>query len=316
MGKSSMKRIYITSHGELKRKSNTLAFVTKEGTKYVPVTQVRSLYVYGEVRLNKRVLHFISRYGIPIHFFSRRYLGSFLPKVQNVSGFVLLKQVQAYLGEDRVKLAKAFVEGSIKNMALVLRENGEDPGRVRALLERLEKAGNVVEVMGVEGAARVEYYQALDGILGGELGKRTKRPPENWLNSLISLGNTMLYLEALDQIIQTQLDPRIGFLHSTNLRRFSLNLDIADVFKPLIVDRLIISMVNRREVGKDDFEVEGLKLKKDALRKFLVKFDEKLESKVKVGRRRISYSTLLRYEAYKVERHVIGDGEYRPHVGR
>jgi CRISPR-associated protein Cas1 len=311
-----MKRLYITSSGTLKRKANTLAFVTKEGTKYVPVTQVRSIYVFGEVNLNKRLLHFLSKAGVSVHFFSRRYLGSFIPRVRNTSGFVLLRQVQAYLGENRVRLAKAFVEGSIRNMALVLRENGENPEEVRAFLDRLSEAKGVNEVMGVEGSARERYYTGLDRVLGGAMGGRSRRPPKNWVNSLISLANTLLYQEALDQILQTQLDPRVGYLHSTNLRKFSLNLDIADVFKPLVVDRLIVSLINRGEVGPEDFEVEGLKMKRESLRRFLSKFEGKLESKVKVGRRKMSYSTLLRYEAYKVERDLIGDKEYRPFVGR
>ncbi|BCU68004.1 CRISPR-associated endonuclease Cas1 [Sulfolobales archaeon HS-7] len=311
-----MKRIYITSHGTLKRKSNTLAFITKEGTKFIPITQVRSIYAFGEITVNKRVLHFLSKYGVPIHFFSKRYIGSFLPKSTNLSGFVLIKQVQAYLSEKRVRLARSFVEGSIKNMALILRENGVDNSGVRGFLNRLEKAENVNEVMGIEGLAREEYYSKLDKVLGGLLVKRTRRPPENWVNSIMSLGNTILYMETLDQIIQTQLDPRIGFLHSTNLRKHSLNLDIADVFKPLIVDRLVISMVNRKEIRKEDFEAEGIRLKRDGLRKFVAKFDEKLETRVKVGRRRLSYSTLLRYEAYKVERDVIGDAVYVPYTAR
>lgn len=208
------------------------------------------------------------------------------------------------------------MEGSIRNMALILRENGEDQRPVREFLDEVRGATSVGEVMGLEGAAREQYYSGLDKVLGGVMEGRTRRPPGNWVNSLMSLGNTLLYLETLDQILQTQLDPRIGFLHSTNLRRYSLNLDIADVFKPLVVDRLIVSLVNRGEMDSRDFEVQGLKLKRDSLRKFLAKFDAKLESKVKVGRRRLSYSTLLRYEAYKVEKHVIGDERYRPYVGR
>ncbi|WP_281351092.1 type I-B CRISPR-associated endonuclease Cas1b [Acidianus brierleyi] len=309
----------MTTPGTLKRKNNTIALITKEGTKYVPVNQVKRLYVFSEVNINKRFLHFVSKYGIPVHFFSkqRRYIGSFLPRKTNLSGHVLVKQVETYLNtQKRLYLAKTFVEGSIRNMSLILRENGVDNSNVKAGLTKLKQANSVQEVMGVEGTARLEYYKGIDSILHGSFIKRTKRPPENWANSLMSLGNMMFYAEVLGEIYQTQLDPRIGYLHSTNLRKFSLNLDIADIFKPLIVDRLIIAMINKKEITEKDFEANGLKLSDDSLRKFVKKFDEKMETKVNVGKRRVTYSTIVRMEAYKVEKFVLSDEEYRPYVGR
>ncbi|BCU70085.1 type I-B CRISPR-associated endonuclease Cas1b [Stygiolobus caldivivus] len=313
------KRLFLTTPGALKRKNNTIALVTKEGTKYAPINDVKAIYVFSEVRLNRRFLDFMAKNGIVVHFFSkrRRYVGSFIPKQPHMSGLVLVKQVEAYLDPGkRLHLAKRFVEGSIRNMSLVLRENKVDNSALKSSLERLEGAKSVEEAMGVEGSAREEYYRGLDVILKGGLGKRSKRPPENWVNSLISLGNMMLYTEVLGAIYQTQLDPRVGYLHTTNMRKFSLNLDIADVFKPIIVDRLVIAMINRKEVSEGDFEVKGLKLKDEGLRKFVKKFDEKMESKVKVGKRKARYSTLLRMEAYKVEKYVLGDEDYKPFVGR
>ncbi|ABP95330.1 MULTISPECIES: CRISPR-associated endonuclease Cas1 [Metallosphaera] len=91
-----MKRIFITSSRTLKRKSNTIAFITNDGTRYVPYTEVESIYVLGEVNLNKRFLSFLSKAKIPIHFFSSRgrYLGSYLPSTHHVSGYLILKQVE------------------------------------------------------------------------------------------------------------------------------------------------------------------------------------------------------------------------------
>jgi CRISPR-associated protein Cas1 len=313
------KRVFITTGGTLKRKNNTIALVTKDGTKYVPINQLKSLYVFSEVKLNKRFLQFLSKEGILIHFFSRqrRYIGSFVPKSSNLSGHVLVKQVEAYLdSEKRLTIAKRFVEGSVKNMSLVLRENGVDSTSVKEKVKELENAKTVNEVMGIEGSARQEYYTGLDKILGGAFVKRSKKPPENWVNSLMSLGNMMLYAEVLGAIYQTQLDPRVGYLHTTNMRKFSLNLDIADVFKPIIVDRLVIALIKRKEITEKDFEVNGLKLTDDALRKFVKKFDEKMETKVNVGKKRASYTRLLRMECYKLEKHLLGDEEYRPYVAR
>lgn len=89
--------------------------------------------------------------------------------------------------------------------------------------------------MAVEGNAREIYYSAFDIIVDNEdfaFAKRTRRPPQNRLNALISFGNSLLYVTVLGEIYRTHLDPRIGFLHATNFRRFSLNLDVAEIFKP------------------------------------------------------------------------------------
>ncbi|BCS93383.1 type I-B CRISPR-associated endonuclease Cas1b [Metallosphaera javensis (ex Sakai et al. 2022)] len=318
-----MKRIFITSSGTLKRKSNTISFITREGTRYLPYTEVESIYVLGEVTLNKRFLHFLSRAGIPLHFFTLRghYLGSYLPVTHHVSGYLLLKQVEHYNDPGlRLTLARAFVEGSIRNMALILRENGlpECASKLRTFLDR--DVSSVQELLGVEGNAREMYYSCFDQVLGEDFAfeKRTRRPPQNRLNSLISLGNSLLYVTVLDEIRKTHLDPRIGFLHTTNFRRFSLNLDVAEVFKPVVVDRLIISMINRGSITPQDFEEgsSGLRLTREALRKFLSEYDRKLSSTITVKRRKVSYTSLIRMEGYKLERHVMGEMTYRPYVAR
>lgn len=300
-----MKRLFILANGTLKRKGNTLSLITKEGTKYVPITTISSIYVFGEVRFNKRLIQFLSRNHIPVHFFGKRYLGTFYPRLFNASGFMVLKQVQTYLDPKmRAGLARKFVEGAIKNMATVLRENNfqEDAVKLREYLKLLPE--DVDGIMGVEGNARSFYFESLDKILDQDfrLVRRSRRPPENMGNSLMSLMNTVLYAAVLDEVYQTHLDPRVGFLHSTNFRRFSLNLDVAEVFRPVIVDRLMISMINRREITKDDFEemTAGLKLTQGGLRKVLTALDKRLSSTVKVGNRKMTYSRIIRLNCIKL----------------
>ncbi|BBG26013.1 type I-B CRISPR-associated endonuclease Cas1b [Sulfuracidifex tepidarius] len=316
-----MKRLFIVANGTLKRKSNTLALETKEGTKYVPITTVGSVYVFGEVRMNKRLLQFLSKNHVPVHFFGKHYLGSFYPRLFNASGFMVLKQVEAYMDpRRRGAIARKFVEGAIKNMATVLRENrlSDDALKLREYISML--TDDVDSTMGVEGNARSFYFSCLDKVLpqGFRLEKRTRRPPENMGNSLMSLMNTLLYTAVLDEVYQTHLDPRVGFLHSTNFRRFSLNLDVAEVFRPVIVDRLMISMTKRRELTEEDFEdmTAGLKLTQDGLKKVLSAVDKRLSSTVKVGKRKMSYSRVIRTELYKLERHLSGDVEYSPFLIR
>src|SRR5215208_7941785 len=110
--------------------------------------------------------------------------------------------------------------------------------------------------MALESNSRVLCYKSWDFILKGDafkFGQRTRRPPTNRVNALVSFGNSLMYVTALSEIHRTHLDPRIGFLHTTNRRRYTLNLDVAELFKPLIVDRVIFTLVNRSVLKARDF---------------------------------------------------------------
>jgi len=148
--------------------------------------------------------------------------------------------------------------------------------------------------------------------------KRSRQPPENEVNAMISFGNSLLYSAILSEIYHTQLHPAISYLHEPSERRFSLALDIAEIFKPLIVDRLIFSLVNSRIIQRNDFEREfnGILLNESGKRKFVKAFNERLEKTVKhkdLGRN-VSYQRLIRLECYKLIKHLLGTGKYSPFV--
>jgi CRISPR-associated protein Cas1 len=117
-------------------------------------------------------------------------------------------------------------------------------------------------------------------------------------------------------IYQTHLDPRIGFLHTSNSRKFSLNLDIAEVFKPLLVDRLIFSLINKSEITGNSFDnkVQGIVFKENAVKKVIERFDERLKTTVmhKELNREVTYKRLILMECYKIEKHLMGEKDYEP----
>jgi len=133
---------------------------------------------------------------------------------------------------------------------------------------------------------------------------------------MISFLNTLVYTTVLSMIYRTHLDPRIGFLHTSNFRKFSLNLDIAEVFKPLLVDRLIFSLVNRGEIKRNSFDskVQGIVFKDKAVKKVIERFDERLKTTVmnKDLKREVSYKRLILMECYKLEKHMMGEKNYEP----
>ncbi|MGC9177305.1 MAG: type I-B CRISPR-associated endonuclease Cas1b, partial [Conexivisphaera sp.] len=261
------RKLFLLSSGRLERESNTIAFVPTSGEdrKFVPIKGISSIYAFGELDLNKRVLELLAKEGIPLHLFNYygHYVGSFLPRRHYNAGIVTLRQSEHYLDPGkRLYLARQFVVGSLRNLEAFLRYYGsrgieleEDIRTISRLRESAAAAGDVEELMGIEGNAREVYYGAWNSALPEEFrySGRTRRPPRSRLDALISMGNSLLYAAVLDEIHKTHVDPRIGYLHSTSSRKFSLNLDISDVFKPALVDRSIFSLVNRSALGDDDF---------------------------------------------------------------
>ena len=178
-------------------------------------------------------------------------------------------------------------------------------------------------LMALEGNARSAYYEAWDAVLNNadfRFEKRTKRPPLNRVNALISFGNSLMYVTCLSEIYRTHLDPRIGFLHTTNYRRYSLNLDLAEIFKPIIVDRVIFTLINKGMLTASSFTKDsgGIFLKDAARQTFLKAYDERLKSTLMMPRlkRHVSYKRLIRMECYKLEKHLLGDEPYVPYVAR
>jgi len=228
--------------------------------------------------------------------------------------------------EKRLNIATQFVHGAARNMMRLIgyyQSRGSDTEAEKNLIKHLSKdidhANTINELMGTEAAIRKIYYQALDKIVkydAFQMIKRDKQPPRNYMNTLISYGNSILYANVLTEIHKTPLDSRIGFLHATNFRRFSLNLDIAEIFKPIIVDRTILSMVNRNQIKPLDFKgVEGgIHLNDNGKKKFITEYEQHLSQTIQSEKlkRKITYRTLIRHEAYKLVKHLIEDITYEP----
>ena len=326
--------IYIFSDGKLERKQNTISFLSKENKrKYVPVETISEFYVFGEMDLNKRTLEFLTQNEILIHFFNRYgyYIGSFYPREHYNSGYLILKQAEHYLDiQKRMILAKAFVKGACENMKKVLSYYERRVGGLENALNSIDKIASLIdeqntteELMAIEGNIREIYYGAFEEIIKSEefsFDRRTKRPPQNRLNALISFGNSLMYVLALSEIYRTHLDPRIGFLHATNFRRFTLNLDVSEIFKPIFVDRLIFSLINKKQIQAKHFskEMNGVFLNKAGQKVFIEEWENKLRQTIKHSKlkRKVSNRTLVRLELYKIEKHLLEEQIYEPYIAR
>lgn len=327
---------YLFNPGRLSRTDNTLKFqpVDENGVegqpKYLPVEGVDNLFVFGSLDANSALYTFLGKSGVSVHFFDyyEHYAGSFYPKEYLLAGKLQIEQTRAYLNaKRRLHIAQAFVEGATFNMLKNLRYYDKRKGggelapivaRIEALRTSIPATADVPQLMGIEGNCREAYYSAFDLIINDfTMGSRVKNPPSNEVNALISFANAMCYTVALDTIYHTQLNPTISFLHEPGFRRFSLALDLAEVFKPLLADRTIFSVLNKKQIQASDFDdkMAGVRLKDGARKVFVKAFEERLAETIKhrsLGRN-VSYKHLVRLECYKLVKYLMGIEEaYKP----
>lgn len=318
---------YVYNSGDLKRKDNTLQFTSYDGEKKdIPIERIDDIYVMTEMSFNTTFLNFISQYGIPMHFFNyyHFYTGSFYPKEKLLAGQLLVKQVEHYTNYDmRLEIARKFIEAAADNIYRNLRYyngRGKDVSSYMAeidyLRKKILKTSTIEELMGIEGNIRKQYYAAWNVIVDQNIQfeKRIMHPPDNMINSLISFVNSLIYAKVLSEIYHTQLNPTISYLHEPGVRRFSLCLDIAEVFKPLIGDRLIFSLLNRNQITEHSFtkELNFLHLKKECSKLIARELEERMKKTImhKELGRQVSYQYLIRLEVYKLIKHLIGEKKY------
>ena len=316
------KNYYILSEGILKRKENTIYFHNSKGKKPIPINKIYSIYAYGQITFSSQVMSLFAKNGIPIHFFNYYgfYNGSFYPRETLLSGDLVVKQSSYYLDiNKRLEIAKLFVSGSANNILKVLKYYKIE-SNIENILQELGRTNKISEILNIEGRIRAEYYTKFDDILpeNFKMEGRSRQPPKNMINSLISFGNSMMYSTVLTELYNTQLNPTISYLHEPSERRFSLSLDLSEIFKPILVDRLIFYLVNKNIITENDFnqELNCCLLNDKGRNKFIKEYNKRLEKTIKHKdlNKKVSYQRLIRLEAYKLKKHILGVKKYNPFV--
>jgi CRISPR-associated protein Cas1 len=312
--------VYIESNGVLYRQGNTLYFINKEGKKPIPIENISDIYCHGKVSVKSGASSLLMSSSVPVHFFNKFgfYEGSLYPRNFMNAGYVIVRQVQYFLDKDRRrKIAAAIVEGIKHNILKVLEYYVSVGKDVHEHMNRISSEvidGDIPRIMSSEGRIWSEFYNSFNKILDRfKMETREIRPPTNEVNALLSFGNSLLYATTLSEIYHTYLHPSISFLHEPEEQRFSLALDIADIFKPVIVDRVIFTLVNNRILNEDDFVRDvGVLLNDRGRRLFVREYQSKLDSTIlhPILKRKVSYRFLIRLECYKLIKHVIEDQEY------
>ena len=322
-----MKDIFLFNNGRVQRKDSTITFVNKDGKKKaLPIEQLENIHVFSELDFNTSFFNLLSQKDVNLHIYNYYgyYSGSYIPRNKKVSGYVDVKQAEHVLDLDkRMYIAQQFVYSSIHHMLRNLRRHKNMAemwiDQIEDERKKIASANDIQTLMGIEGYIRQIYYSAFNVIVKHEafyIQKREKRPPTDPINALISFGNSLMYTTVLSEIYKTQVNPTISFLHEPSAKRFSLALDIAEIFKPLIVDSLIFSLINNRMIKKDHFEFIEEKicmLDEYGKKIFIKEYDKRLSTTVmhRKLKRKVSYRYFIRLECYKLIKHFIDDQDYK-----
>jgi CRISP-associated protein Cas1 len=259
--------LYVTTPGtslHLDGDALRIAHPERPGRHLVPLVRVDHLVAWNGVDLSDDLLHRCAADGRSVTWLTRN--GRFLARVsgpQAGSPLLRLAQYRAYEDPDRrLRVSAAFVAGKLHNYRqLVLRSardtSGDRQSNLRDIAARhataladLASARNLSTVMGIEGRAARDYFQGLDLLAPGVRAGRSKRPPLDPVNCLLSFGYGMLRVSVQGALEQVGLDPYLGYLHGIRPGKPALALDLMEELRPLLVDRLVLTLVNRGQLSR------------------------------------------------------------------
>ena len=320
----------VISDGLLSREDYNILFENGTGKRYIPRETTGTINVYSDILFSGNFFRYMDQSGIRVNLFDKygRFNGMFMPSENPGTGKTLLKQAALYMDtEKRKEIAGEIESAAIHNIRSNLKyyDRRKNEGMRREIkemdkiLNSIGRAKSINAMMMLEAKARKKYYGAFNKIMnreGFEFRVRSKRPPMDPVNALISFGNTCLYAKVASEIVKTSLDIRIGFLHVTGDRSMSLNLDIAEIFKPVIVDRTIFTVVNKGMLDaemhfrKDD-ETGGTFLNREGREIFLRELETKLNLSRETGGRSMTYLARIKQEIGNFNRMVSAGGGYK-----
>lgn len=320
-----MDALYLAGDTQLRRHENTLQVINQDGRKLrLPVESLKHLIATHDVRLNGALLNLFKQHDVRMTVLD--YYGhvacTIEPAGLPTSGAVHLKQAEAILNPERRlaygrKIAMAtlrLLDGNLRYHAYrgktALKPTMED---IAAFRESMEQAKSVEMLMGYEGQARQSYYLSWEHISSRlMLRKRSRRPPADRVNCVLSFLNGLVYALCLNEIRKSQLDPTLSFIHSPQQARYSLSLDLAELFKPVLADRILFSLFNKSILQDTHFdEKPGIcLLSEQGRRQIIAAFMDKVDKPVLEKNQ--SYRQRILEEVFAIQSSLLGFGEYKP----
>lgn len=326
------KEYHIVNDGILTKKDFTVLFENEQKKRYIPVEVTDTLNIYSNITLSSEFLSFASSHSMNVNIFNKYgdYIGQLIGASAGRSSKTLIKQAVIYADDaERLALAKVIIIAAMHNIRSNIRyykkhkNNPVFSDTEVALSETitcLNEASSIDELLLNEARGRQLYYRAFPYIIENSefsFHGRTKRPPQDPLNAMISFGNTVIYNRLASEINKSRLDIRIAFLHSTNNRKYSLNLDLSELFKPIIVDKVVFTIVNKHILSPrlhfEKVENGGVYLNSAGKRIFLNHLEQKLRQTIKVKDKVYTYDALMKREVEGLQRHIENKTPYHPY---
>jgi CRISP-associated protein Cas1 len=302
----------------------------------VPLLQLGGIVCFGDVMVSPALLHRCADDGRSVVFLTEH--GRFKARLEGpTSGNVLLRRGQHLALSDegrRTAIARNLLAGKLRNARHVLlrgaREaDGEDAGalavaagQIGRIVERLPRRIDVDLLRGDEGEAGRVYFEAFSRLVREDreafwLAGRTRRPPLDRMNALLSFLYTLLRADCVSALEGVGLDPQVGFLHALRPGRPALGLDLMEELRPALADRLALTLVNRKQVGRDDFEEHpggAVYLNERGRKAVIVAYQKRKEDEVdhRVVGQKVPFGLVPHLQARLLARHLREDLAHYP----
>ncbi len=324
-----MATLYVTEPGSVVEKEYDRIIITlhNEVLEAIPIRKLGSVVLLGNIGITTSAINMLLSHGVNLHFLSRSgkilgVLDSYMkPETQFIPKQFALTQSESF----RLSFSKQVVSGKLSNYEVFLRrllrnrssifddlEQKEadriihSPDLMDEIKEKVNHAKTIDEVMGFEGYASKEYFNvyfnAFSFTKGMRIKKRQKRPPKDPVNSMLSLGYTLLSQSVLSAIVISQLDPFLGFFHTNKPGRPSLALDLMEEFRPVIVDSLVLTLVNKGIIKQKDFirdQNGAMRFGKRGFKVFISQYQKRIDTQTKYKGidKKVSYRMIFESQA-------------------
>ncbi len=326
---------YINKEGE-----SLVISVEKEVRLRVPIHTLGSVVCFGNVLCSPFALGHCAENSVAVCFLTQN--GRFLARVEGpVSGNVLLRREQ-YRRADcptvSAAIARNLVLAKAANARTVLQRGARDHGsngpndpiptavrRIGNILDEVSRAATLDGIRGHEGDAGRVYFEAFDGLITAQkedffFQERTRRPPLDNVNALLSFVYTLLAHDCVGALESVGLDPQVGFLHRERPGRPSLALDLMEQFRPFFADRLVLSLINLRQVQGKGFsksESGTVEMNDDTRKEVLIAYQKRKQEEIRHPflDETMPVGLLMYAQALLLARHLRGDlDEYPPFI--
>jgi CRISPR-associated protein Cas1 len=312
-----MSTLYLTEQGSILHKTQRRLVIIKNKKiiQEIPIFKIDRILIFGNIQISTQALSFILDSGIICSFFSSqgKFKGSLRP-VESGNVFLRIAQYERYLDKEfRVEISKTIVYAKINNEIKFLENYSKT--NFKEIIEELKKNINNLKdknsisfIMGIEGHSTSLYFKGLSLILKNKFlfEKREYHPPKDPANALLSFGYSLITNEIFSLLSGIGFDPYIGFFHELTYNRPSLALDIVEEFRTPVVDKMIVTLINKNIIKEEDFQREenSIYLNNIAKKAFLTHYEKRIQN----------YREIIKVQCHKLMDSVLNKKIYEPYL--